>query len=148
MNALLSECLGLVHPQLREKGLQLAVALDPALPPVALDQNKMEQVFAAVLTNAVDASPPEGTIEVASAVRAGPNGAPHADIRIADRGPGIPDSRLRTLFTPFATTKRSGTGLGLALAHKIVAAHHGAIVVRNRDGGGTLVEVSLPAARE
>jgi signal transduction histidine kinase len=148
MNALVSECIDLAHSQLGEKRLQLAVALDPTLPPVALDQNKMEQVLAAVLANAVDASPPAGTIDVSSALRAGPNGVPHANVRIGDRGAGIPESRLRTLFTPFATTKVSGTGLGLALAHKIIAAHNGTIVVGNRDGGGTLVEISLPAAAQ
>jgi len=148
MNALVSECIDLMHPQLTGKSLRVALALDPTLPAVTLDQNKMEQVLDAVLTNAVDASPPAGTIDVASAVRAEPNGAQHANIRIGDRGAGIPESRLRTLFTPFATTKRSGTGLGLALAHKIVAAHNGTIVVGNRDGGGTLVEISLPAAAQ
>ncbi len=148
MNALVSECVDLAHSQLGEKSLQLAVTLDPTLPPVALDQNKMEQVLAAVLANAVDASPPAGTIDVTSAVQAGPNGAPHANVRIGDRGAGIPEPQLRTLFTPFATTKISGTGLGLALAHKIVAAHNGTIVVGNRDGGGTLVEISLPAAAQ
>jgi signal transduction histidine kinase len=148
MNALVSECIDLAHSQLGEKRIQLAVALDPTLPPVALDQNKMEQVLAAVLANAVDASPPAGTIDVSSALRAGPNGVPHANVRIGDRGAGIPESRLRTLFTPFATTKVSGTGLGLALAHKIIAAHNGTIVVGNRDGGGTLVEISLPAAAQ
>ena len=146
MNALVSASIELLHAQLAEKRLQVTRALDPALPPVSLDQNKMEQVLAAVLANAVDASPPAGVIDVTSARRAGSNGAPHASVRIGDRGAGIPEGRLRTLFTPFATTKRSGTGLGLALAHKIVAAHNGTIVVGNRDGGGTLVEISLPAA--
>jgi signal transduction histidine kinase len=107
----------------------------------------MEQVFSAVLTNALDASPADATIDVALERRAGPDDAVRAHVRIGDRGDGIPEARLRTVFTPFATSKKSGTGLGLSLAHKIVTAHHGTISIANREGGGTLVEISLPAGR-
>lgn len=145
LNKLMSQCVDLMRPRLRDKQVQVVLNLDPALPPVALDKNKMEQVFSAVLTNALDAAPAGSIIEVASGRRMGPDNALHAYVGIADRGNGIPEHRLRTLFTLFSTTKQSGTGLGLAVAHKIITAHNGTITVGNREGGGTLAQISLPA---
>jgi signal transduction histidine kinase len=147
LNAMIAACVDLLRPALAAKGVQVSVHPDPGLPPIALDLNKMEQVFSAVLTNALDASPADATIDVALERRAGPDHAVRAHVRIGDRGDGIPEGRLRTVFTPFATSKKSGTGLGLSLAHKIVTAHQGTISIANREGGGTLVEISLPAGR-
>jgi signal transduction histidine kinase len=145
VNRLLSQCVELMRPRFETRRMKVALALDPALPPVALDRNKMEQVVGVVLTNAFEAAPEDSTIEVSAARDLGPNGAVLATVRIGDRGGGVPENRLRTLFTPFATGKKSGTGLGLSLAHKIVTAHFGTIAVANRDGGGTVVEITLPA---
>ena len=144
VNALVERCTALARAQLAGKGLRLELALEPALAPVPLDRNKMEQVFSAVLANAMDASPAGATIRVSSALRQ-PNHVPLACIRVEDAGPGIPADRVGKLFTLFSTTKKSGTGLGLALAPKIVTAHDGTISVTSRAGEGTVVEISLPA---
>lgn len=144
VNALVERCTALARAQLAGKGLRLELALEPALAPVPLDRNKMEQVFSAVLANAMDASPAGATIRVSSALRQ-PNHVPLACIRVEDAGPGIPADRVGKLFTLFSTTKKSGTGLGLALAQKIVTAHDGTISVTSRAGEGTVVEISLPA---
>jgi signal transduction histidine kinase len=144
VNALVERCAALARGQLAGKGLRLDLALEPALSPVPLDRNKMEQVFSAVLANAMDASPAGATIRVSSALRQ-PNHVPLACIRVEDAGPGIPADRVGKLFTLFSTTKKSGTGLGLALAQKIVTAHDGTISVTSRAGEGTVVEISLPA---
>jgi len=144
LNALVERCADLARPQLAQKGLRLELALAPALEPVPLDRNKMEQVFSVVLGNAMDASPAGATIRVASLVRQ-PNHVPLACIRVEDAGPGIPAERLGKLFTLFSTTKKSGTGLGLALAQKIVTAHDGTITITSREGQGTVVEINLPA---
>ena len=63
---------------------------------------------------------------------------------ILDNGPGIPESMLGRLFTPFATSKAQGTGLGLAISRRIVEAHGGRIEVRNRPGGGVEAALFLP----
>ena len=144
VNDLVERCTDLARPEIARKGLRVELALAPTITPVPLDRNKMEQVFSAVLHNAMDASPAGGTIRVASAIRQ-PNHVPFACIQVADTGPGIPPERLGKLFTLFSTSKKSGTGLGLALAQKIVTAHDGTITVSSRQGEGTVVEISLPA---
>ena len=68
-------------------------------------------------------------------------------IEVADRGPGMSDTVLAQALLPFYSTKRSGTGLGLALAREIVEGHGGRVRLANREGGGLRVTVSLPAAR-
>jgi len=145
VNALIERCAALARPLLARQGLVLNLTLDPALGYVALDRNKIEQVVSAVLSNAIDASPTGSTIRIASALHPGPNGSSRACLRVQDAGRGIPRERLKTLFTLFSTTKKSGTGLGLALAQKIVTAHHGTITVTSEEGEGTVVEIGLPA---
>jgi len=148
LNDLIERCAALARPQLTSKGLQLELTLAPDLAPVSLDRNKIEQVVIAVLGNAMDASPAGATIRIVSQLRPGLDHAARAAIRVEDAGPGIPPERLDKLFTLFSTSKKSGTGMGLALAQKIVTAHEGTITVASRAGEGTVVEISLPAARE
>ena len=72
----------------------------------------------------------------------------HVRVSVEDTGPGIPEKVLRRVFDPFFTTKEAGkgTGLGLAVVHGIVTAHHGAIRVTTRLGKGTQFEIFLPCA--
>jgi len=145
LNALVERCTDLARPQLASKGIRLELALAPDLAPVDVDRNKMEQVVSVLIGNAMDVSPSGSTIRIVSALRQ-PNHVPYACIRVEDTGPGIPPERLGKLFTLFSTSKKSGTGLGLALAQKIVTAHDGTITVTSEQGEGTVVEISLPAA--
>jgi two-component system sensor histidine kinase HydH len=145
VNDLVERCADLARPQLAQKGIRLDLELTASLAPVPLDRNKMEQVVSVLLGNAMDASPAGATIRVVSLLRR-PNHVPLACIRVEDTGKGIPKERLGKLFTLFATGKKSGTGLGLALAQKIVTAHDGTISVSSKEGEGTVVEISLPAA--
>ena len=67
-------------------------------------------------------------------------------IAVNDNGPGIPPDRRERVFRPFFTSKRSGTGLGLALVQKIVVFHNGRIVIGTSPSGGASLQVSLPTA--
>ena len=67
-------------------------------------------------------------------------------ISIADRGQGIPDDIRERVFEPFFTTRATGTGLGLAIVRRLVELQDGTVTLRERDGGGTIAEVTLPIA--
>ncbi len=105
------------------------------------DLQRLSQVFVNLLSNACDASPPGGTIEIEAVA-----GDRWVEIRIRDHGSGIPERIRDRLFEPFTTTKPpgKGTGLGLSLARNIVLDHEGEIEIESPQGRGTCVTVRLP----
>jgi two-component system nitrogen regulation sensor histidine kinase NtrY len=121
---------------------QVVFVVDGGLPSeaAAFDLAQIEQALLNCLKNAHESgSPPE---QVALSVR-----YQQAQFRIdvMDRGSGMSETVLTNALIPFYSTKRSGTGLGLALTREIVEAHGGRITLANRDGGGLLVSLILPA---
>ncbi|MBS0571186.1 MAG: HAMP domain-containing protein [Proteobacteria bacterium] len=115
-------------------------ALRGSLPEPAgwFDAAQVEQVLLNLLKNAHESGSPPEAVDVRIAVGGDQR------IEIADRGPGMNATVLAQALLPFYSTKRSGTGLGLALAREIVEAHGGRIVLANRDGGGLRVTLILP----
>ena len=104
------------------------------------DRTALRQVFSNLFRNSAEA--------VEAKVRIDVTATPHeldAEIRIKDNGPGIPPDVLEKIFIPFYTTKPSGTGLGLALVHRIVTDHGGKVTVVSGQEGTTFI-VSLPTA--
>jgi two-component system, NtrC family, nitrogen regulation sensor histidine kinase NtrY len=104
------------------------------------DRPQLEQVLINLLKNAREAGGPPEHIEIA-VTQAGAEDR----IEVRDRGPGMSEAVLRQAWLPFYSTKRSGTGLGLALAREIAEAHGGHLRLANREGRGLSVTVSLPA---
>ena len=105
--------------------------------------DKLEQVFLNLLQNAVEAIAGGGDVAL-SAAPASEAGVPGWTVRVSDTGAGIPPEDLEKLFSPFFTRKEKGTGLGLAVCHRIVEAHGGRIEVESRPGQGTVFSVWLP----
>ena len=104
------------------------------------DRTALRQVFSNLFRNSAEAAIGKVQIEVIA--------TPHerdAEIRIKDNGPGIPPEVLEKIFIPFYTTKPSGTGLGLALVHRIVTDHGGKVTVVSGQEGTTFI-LSLPTA--
>jgi signal transduction histidine kinase len=101
----------------------------------------LRQALWNVLENAEQASGTDKPIEVDCA----PSGNGGLRLIVADRGQGINPDVLARVFTSFVTTREGGTGLGLAMARKIVERHGGKIAIHNRDGGGAEVRIALPA---
>ncbi|MYM36962.1 ATP-binding protein [Duganella sp. FT94W] len=109
--------------------------------PGAFDPAQLEQALINLLKNAHESGSPAG--EVSLEVRKLREGV---RIDVQDRGPGMSDAVLANALVPFYSTKRSGTGLGLALAREIAEAHGGRITLSNREGGGLTVTMLLPLA--
>jgi signal transduction histidine kinase len=141
--ALLAEAALRIHQRaIESKQIHLLKDLDEdAIAP--LNTVEMLQVLSNLLTNALDALPPNGTICLRLRKRDGA-----IQLLIADNGHGIPAEHVRNIFQPFFTTKEDrGTGLGLAISRKIVERHRGTIKMRSsvRPGkSGTLFKISLP----
>jgi two-component system, NtrC family, sensor kinase len=113
------------------------------LPAVECDPAQIEQVFLALMINAMDAMPRGGNLLLAT------NLCPdseHVQIEIRDDGAGIPPDILSQIFEPFVTTKETGhgVGLGLAISQGIVERHHGRIEVESEVGRGTTFRITLP----
>jgi signal transduction histidine kinase len=147
---LLQDVVELASPSLRSGKWTLDVVADPELPSIWGDRGLLTQVFLNLVTNAFDAMPDGGKVQIEArrAAFSSMNGRVHHDleIHVRDEGMGIPAENREKIFDPFFSTKPKGTGLGLALTHKIICAHHGAIEVASAPGRGTCFSVFLPAA--
>jgi signal transduction histidine kinase len=125
----------------RAERQRVAVRLDaPAAVTLTADPGQLRQVLLNLCLNAMDAMPAGGELQVR--VRA-PAGEPVA-IEVADTGTGIPPNMMQRLFTPFASSKDTGLGLGLVISKRIVEDHGGEIGAANRPGRGATFFVRLP----
>jgi signal transduction histidine kinase len=136
----LADTLTVLRAKVKAKSAAIIVAVTPGLPPVQAYGGELNQVWANLIDNAIDAVAPGGRVDV-SADREGTN----LVVRIADDGPGIPNTVLPRIFDPFFTTKPvgEGTGLGLDIVRRLVKRHDGEIDVESRPGH-TVFTVRLP----
>ena len=133
------------HAQQQQVRLRLT-----AVPAVQLnvDENRLQQVLANFLSNAVKFSPAGGTVELSAGARAG-----WARISVSDQGPGIPDEFRARIFQKFSqadssdTRQKGGTGLGLAICKELVERMGGRIGFESEPGRGTCFWFELPVAR-
>jgi nitrogen fixation/metabolism regulation signal transduction histidine kinase len=114
-------------------------AVPPPEKPGYFDRAQLEQVLINLLKNAHESGGPSDAVEMSVALS-----GPELRIEIADRGEGMSETVLANALLPFYSTKRSGSGLGLALVREIVEAHGGRVALANRDGGGLSVVLALP----
>ena len=132
------------QPVAAKAGDRLTLRLpDGALPPIRADEDALKQVMAILLSNAVQHTPSGTQIEL-SAVAAGRT----VCLSVADTGPGIADKEraFQKFYRADPQTGDASLGLGLSIAQKLVALHHGSSTIRDTPGGGATLQVTIPQA--
>lgn len=155
MSKIVEECAQLLEAPCQEKHIALIVDADPEMPPIMVDPGLIHQALMNILSNAIEAVPPDiGAITVRVSFnesRPDPNkpGAmlrPAVTINVIDNGPGVEQEKLAWIFEPFNTTKGlKGTGLGLAVTKRIVYEHKGRIRLESTPGKGASFKMIIPA---
>lgn len=132
----------LVQNMLHVSGIETKLDLQEALPPVFIDENKIQEVLVNLATNAIQAMSPGGLLAIKTTYE---NNQEDIIIEIKDTGHGIAAEFLTNIFDPFFSTKGTlGTGLGLSISYGIIRKHKGKIDVKSKLGVGTTFIIELP----
>jgi signal transduction histidine kinase len=143
INDIVEKVLTHVAKRAEEQGVQIKSELGEDLPPIALDQDAVQQALLNIVINALDVMPEGGLLRVSSSSRRY-RSRRAVEVAVADTGTGIPEEVIEKMYDPFFTTRGSGgTGLGLSIALQIVKEHGGRIHVRNRPQGGAIFRLSF-----
>lgn len=135
---LVSNCLTLLDSNL----FFCNVELEPSLPDIEIDCDRIKRVFFNLMKNSCEAMNGSGTIRLSARLEDS-----FLRLDLTDFGGGIPPEYLPKIFTPLATTKHDGTGLGLLISRQIVEAHNGSLTVDSRYGDGCTFSVCLPCVK-
>ncbi|OYT68724.1 MAG: hypothetical protein CFK48_10605 [Armatimonadetes bacterium CP1_7O] len=148
LNEVAQNALILLREQLRQRGIELVEAYEPALPPVLGEANSLEQIAINLLTNARDALEERdgGRITIATGLYDDGKRL-YAELRVRDNGPGVPPDIRPQIFDPFFTTKdpNKGTGLGLAISQEIAQKHGGVLLLGDVEQGAEFI-LRVPVA--
>jgi two-component system sensor histidine kinase PilS (NtrC family) len=152
LNAVLAEVLDLIrHEAHSRQNVRIDARLSADAMTAPVDQDQIKQVFWNLTANAFEAMPDGGTLTIATGrreVRAEGRISEVIEVSFQDTGIGISKGALDKIFLPFFTTKREGSGLGLAAVHRIVDLHGGWIRVSSQEGKGAAFVVCLPVSAE
>jgi signal transduction histidine kinase len=138
----LAQTLALHSSKARAKAVSVKVSIPPDLPRAQGLAGELNQIWANLLDNALDAVQRSGSVSITASVE-----DQQVVVRILDDGPGIPEEMRRRIFDPFFTTKKIGTGLGLDIVKRIVRKHQGTVEVESKPGR-TQFRVALPMAAQ
>jgi signal transduction histidine kinase len=133
----------LTVPEARRREVALTLIPAPEEVTVCADGEKLRQALLNLVINALQACQPGGKVTIGISQH-----DTSAEIRISDTGPGISLKLQQRIFEPFFTTKPDGTGLGLAVAQKIIISHNGSLRLEDAPGQGACFIIGLPLAQE
>jgi signal transduction histidine kinase len=126
--------------------VKLSSLISPVVLPIVGDRIQLQQVILNLVVNAIDAMADTPSDDRAISIRTS-RVENFAELAISDRGPGIPEDKLKEVFEPFVTSKSKGMGVGLSIARTIVEAHDGQISANNEPGRGAVFRIKLPISR-
>jgi signal transduction histidine kinase len=137
--AVLEDVIRLIGPQADRQGVRMTLARSGPPPgDVLLDEEKFREAVINLVVNALEAMPAGGDLTLSAAAAGG-----SLAVEVADTGPGIAEEVRKDLFKPFVSTKRQGTGMGLALTEKLISQHGGHVTYRTGPDG-TVFRLCLP----
>jgi len=139
INGLLRQIIRFLKNDCAEKGIRVIKSLSRDVPQSAVDPIKLKQAFLNIIRNGIEAIGENGELGIASRLA-----GDQIEITITDNGEGMSPEDLEQLFTPFFTTKATGTGLGLAYAQQVVLEHNGEIHCDSQPGESTTFTITLP----
>jgi two-component system, NtrC family, nitrogen regulation sensor histidine kinase GlnL len=153
---LLERAVELYADQLADTRIEVVREYPRDVPPIQADKEALYRVFVNLIANGLDAMPHGGRLTVRAGWAGGGElplpprrrSANRVKVEVVDTGTGIAPSETDRIFNPFYTTRAGGTGLGLALAHKIVQDHGGGISFTSAPGRGTTFTIILPLVAE
>jgi len=139
VESLISEVFTLAEPHARQRNVRLVFERNGTLPPLRVDRDLIKQALLNLVLNGCQAMPTGGELTVR------PHLVPHGlQLEIADQGVGIPPEARDKIFSLYYTTKPNGTGVGLAMAYRIIQLHNGSIDFSSEVNRGTTFRVVLP----
>lgn len=131
--------LAYLNPHIEEKNFNISKEIAQNLPEIMADSAMLYQAFLNILLNAFQSLEDNGCLTIKTVYNSG-----NIIINFIDNGEGIKEDLLKKIWTPFFTSKDSGTGLGLGIVKNIIEAHNGTIAISNAKPNGTNVEMILP----
>jgi signal transduction histidine kinase len=141
LDGFVSEIVDLARPQAEAAQIRISESQQGEGAQIRVDPDLMKQAILNILVNAIEAMPGGGDLMLESGVR-----DDEAEIRISDTGPGIPPELHEKIFRLYFTTKKEGSGIGLAMTFRIVQLHEGGIQFSSEPGKGTKFVLRLPTA--
>ncbi|NWJ23109.1 PAS domain-containing sensor histidine kinase [Rhizobium sp. RM] len=144
LNELLDDVSLQIADRLQESGISLEVVAPVHLGTLVADHQRLKQILIKLLTNAINFSPDGASVQLTCQRSEG-----DFVFSVSDKGPGIPEDMLKSVFDRFSTHgnggRKTGAGLGLSIVESFVSLHHGTVTIDSRPGNGTVVTCRIPA---
>lgn len=139
LNDIVRESVRFLAPEIADRSIEVQLQLRSDLPPLLLDRDQIKQAFYNLIRNASQALGSGGKLSIRTDLD-----DEQVSVSFADNGRGIAPEQLGKVFEPYFTTKKTGSGLGLLIVHRITREHGGEIEFESEEGSGTTVTLYLP----
>lgn len=144
LNDLVEEVVRFIQPEAQSQGVQIETFLDLEQPDLLLDPGRMKQVILNLMINARQAMAKRGSGRITVITRPDSAAGHGVILEIVDDGPGMTAETLAQCFDIYYSSKKGGSGLGLALVRRVVESHAGQVEIQSSPGHGTRVMIRLP----